>query len=463
MKRDRYSNSRKDEVIGRYESGLKAGKFGYFEVDELETIINHYMDDANPQEAMNAVRYGQRLHPNSTTLLTKQARLYADTGEISKALSIIEYIRTIDSGDDDANLLKGEILLRKGMREQAMEIFDQLKRESNKDCAILLNIAYALNDSRMFDEALHFLEEAIAIEPKNTDVFYEMAFSLEQKEMFDEAVIIYNKILDIAPYSNEAWYNLGQIHMFHEDYGQAIDAYEYAYAVTPNDFQSLFQKANAMLLSGRFQEAVETYEEYMDYTGESVNTCVLMGECYEKMGNFESAEAIYTKAHGLDEKDIEVLTGLCVCCLEQNKTDQALEYIQKMRNIQGNTCELWIYEAEVHILEEKKAEAIRCYNNALVINPDQPDALIALGKLHADDKKYTTALAYYERAKKAGCEMERLSVLLAHTFFGLADYEMCEKYLKEALSYNPMNIQAFLELCPEAIESPHIDLLKYLD
>lgn len=49
MKRDRYSNSRKDEVIGRYESGLKAGKFGYFEVDELETIINHYMDDANPQ------------------------------------------------------------------------------------------------------------------------------------------------------------------------------------------------------------------------------------------------------------------------------------------------------------------------------------------------------------------------------------------------------------------------------
>ena len=202
MKRDRNPNIRKheDEVVGRYENFIKGEGVGYFEVDELETIINHYMDDAKTEEAMNAVQYGRKLHPNSTSLLVKQARLYADTGKTKEAISIIDYIQTIDSADEDAALLKGEIYLRKGLVDEAMHIFKGMERNAgNDDACTFLNIAYALNDNGRYDDALYFLDKAYAIDKNNTDTLFEQAFSYEQKSEYDKAIETYNRILDLTP------------------------------------------------------------------------------------------------------------------------------------------------------------------------------------------------------------------------------------------------------------------------
>lgn len=456
MKRERSSNRRMDEAIVRYENSVKGGKLGYFEVDELEAIINHYMDGSNPKEAMEAVRYGQRLHPNSTALLTKQAKLYADTGETQKALSIITYVQSIDSGDEDAALLKGEILLRKGMKEEATRIFEELSREGEYDCSTLLNIAYALNDNRLFDEALTYLRKAHAMEEKNTDVLYEIAYCQEQKEQFDDAMLTYNAILDIDPYANEAWFNLGQLHLFHEDYEHAIEAYDYAYAITPTDYQSLFQKANALYLSDHLQEAVEGYEEYMDFTGETANCCILIGECYEKMSDFTAAETFYAKALRLDERNVDALTGLCICALENGDSKLAIGYVEKAREIKGDSSEFWIYEAEAFVIANQQEAAIQCYQNALKINPNQLDALMTLGSLHADLGEYETALSYYERAKRVQNDVEGLSLLLAITFYKMEQYEMSYKHLREAVQENATALQSFFDICPEAMGDPNI-------
>ncbi len=461
MKRDRCSNSRNEEVIGRYENFKKGGNLGYFEVDELEAIINHYMEDANPEEAMNALRYGQRLHPNSTALLTKQARLYAETGETQKALSLLKYVQTIDSGDEDAMLLKGEILLRKGATEEALEIFRKLANEEGNDCDILLNIAYALDDHRLFDEALGYLNKAHEVEKNNTDVLYEICYCLEQKERFDEAIVNYNAILDINPYSNEAWFNLGHLHLFHEDYEQAVEAFDYAYAITPKDYQSLFQKAQSLFQCGRYQEAAEAFEEYMDLTGESADKCVLIGECYEKMGDILSAKIFYEKAWSQDEANVDALTGLCICAIELNDEQEAHRFIDKAFKAKGETVEFWIYKAEAYLVNSDKTNkenAIFCYQNALRLDPEQLDSLVSIGSLYADLGEYKAALNFFERAKRVKDDTEGLPILLAITFYKMGDYEMCNKYLEEATKSNPISLQGFIDICPEAIDDPNIDL-----
>lgn len=462
MKRDRIPNNRKDELIGRYENAVKVGKLGYFEVDEFETIINHYMDDAQPEKAMNAVRYGQKLHPNSTSLLTKQARLYAETGETQKALSIIDYIRTIDSGDDDALLLQGEILLRKGLKDEATKIFDEMEKQNDVDTSVLLNIAYAYNDNRMFDDALRVLDKALSLSGNSTDVLFEIAYSLEQKERYDEAIIIYNKILDIAPYSNEAWFNLGQLHMYHEAYEQAIEAYDYAYAITSNDFQSLFQKANALLLCERHLEAAEAYEEYMDFTGESANTCTLLGECYEKMCDYETAESYYMRAWNLEDDNMDALTGLCFCGLELNKAHDVLNYVQRIFEVKGESSECWLYKAEAHIILDDRAAALESYLQSLSIDPNQVNAILAVANLYMQGGEYEIALEYFQKAKRLQNNLEGISIPLSIIFYKLKDYTLCAKYFNESKEAYNIAAEAFLEYCPEALEDPNItDLIQF--
>ncbi len=462
MKRDRNSNARKceDEIVGRYENSVKAGKLGYFEVDELETIINHYLDDYKTEEAMSAVNFGKKLHPNSTALLTKQARLYFEIGQTGKALSIIDQVQTIDSNDEDALLLKGEIFLRKGLVPDAMAIFREMERNAGEDdSCTFLNIAYVMNDCQRFDDALKLLEKANAIDPNNTDILFEKTYSLEQKEEYDEAIETYNHILDIDPYANEAWFNLGQLFSYKGLYSKAIEAFDYAYTITPTDYQSLFQKANVLFLCEKYQEAAEAYEEYSDLTGETSSTCILIGECLEKMNDVASAEVLYKKAYAMDEKNVDALKGLCICSLDQENPKEALEIANKAIRLAGESSELLIYKAEALVFLEKINEAIICYKRALNLDPQQVDVLIALGNLHVDSGKYEIALHYYQQAKMIQKDADKLPLLLAITFYKLQDYQMCVKHLQESMETNDQTLSLFYDFCPEAIDD--IELKKF--
>lgn len=448
-----------DEIIGRYENSVKAGKLGYFEVDELETIINHYLDDSRPEEAMNAVNFGRKLHPNSTMLLTKQAKLFFETGQTEKALSIIDHVQKIDSCDEDALLLKGEIFLRKGLTQEAMSIFKEMERNAGKDdSCTFLNIAYVMNDCQRFDDALRFLEKADAIDPNNTDILFEKTYSLEQKEEYDEAINTYNRILDIDPYSNEAWFNLGQLLSYQGQYNKAVEAFDYAYTITPKDYQSLFQKANVLFLCEKYQEAAAAYEEYSDFTGETSSTCILIGECLEKMSDYANAEALYKRAYNMDEKNIDALKGLCVCSLDQENPEEALHIADKAIQLAGESSELLIYKAEALVFLEKIDKAIKCYKRALDLDPCQVDVLIALGNLHVDTGQYEIALHYYQQAKTIQNDADKLPLLLAITFYKLQDYQMCVKHLHESLESNDQTLDIFYEFCPEAVDD--IELKK---
>ncbi len=458
MKKDRYPNigKREDEVISRYENSVRGGTPGYFEVDEMETIINHYMDDEMPGKAMDAIQYGRKLHPNSTSLIVKQARLYADTGQPQEALSIIKYIETIDSGDEDAVLLKGEILLRTGQKDEAMKTFKSLEDGAEYDYGICLNIAYALNDNRMFDDAIRYLLKAEKNDPNNTDILFELAYSLEQKEELSLAIDTYNRILDLTPYSNEAWFSIGQLHLKLEHYAEASEAFDYAYTIKPSDYQSLFQKADALLCCEQYQESVEALEEYADLTGESANTNILLGECYGKTYDFNTAKKYYRKAVDLDKNCAAGWEGLCICCLELEDEEGALRYVEKLFKLKGATSDFWRYRADAYTIGQKFKMAIYCYQKSLALDEDQPNVILRIGNLYAEQQKYDIALHYYQKVQMMQADIEGLPLVLAISFYKTEDYPMCVKNLNKAIEADAMNYMTFINYCPEAENDPKL-------
>jgi len=452
-----FPGNRLKEMVRRYEQSAKENHNDYFDVDELEEIIEHYIFKKKIKNALNVISFGQKLHPGSVALKTKQVSILMETGENEKALSLIDDLLLIEHDDLELLFLKGEALLALGKEEEAKELFQKISESGNSIPEIYLDIAYIYIERLNFETATHFLEKGFDVSPDNVDIWFELAFCYEQTGENKEAIRIYNKILDADPYSNEAWFNTGQLYFLEEEYEKAAEAFDFAYISGENDYVALLQKAHALFQCDRFQTAIETYREYAELTDFPSFSYVFIGECFEKMEDFDAAKTMYRLALEKEPQNPDAWTGLCICSMEQEQFEESLIYIEEALKIDSNVSEYWIYMAEAYVNLNQNEEALECYLHALAINPEQLDTFVALGNLYLDADDYAKALEYYEKAESLDKdkEAEGLSLLFAITYYKMEKKEEALRFFIDAVAKDAESKELFFEFCPEANEDPN--------
>jgi tetratricopeptide (TPR) repeat protein len=224
-------------------------------VEEFENIAEYYLRRGRTKDSSKAVEFGMKLHPGSTVLKAKRAKIYLAMGEISKAYQLLS---TLSEADYETVLLKIEALVRMERYGEAQKLVNSLTADNSGDLDnILLDIAYIYLEHDNFEEAAQYLLKGFQINPRNIDLLFELAFCYEQLEENEKAIQIYNRILDLDPFSGEAWFNLGQIYYTLQVFQKAIEAYEFVLAVDPTDTLALLQKAHAHFQLDQFQKAIE--------------------------------------------------------------------------------------------------------------------------------------------------------------------------------------------------------------
>ena len=63
------------ELVSRFEKYLSGTATGYFDVDEMERIVEYYLLYGRTRDSLNAVELGKKLHPSSSALDTKRAKI----------------------------------------------------------------------------------------------------------------------------------------------------------------------------------------------------------------------------------------------------------------------------------------------------------------------------------------------------------------------------------------------------
>ena len=98
------------EILGRFENMLEYEQPSFFDVYDFERIIDHYLDGNHFTRAIDAVAHGIRQHPGSSTLMIKEAQVYAEKGESQKALDMVKSIEIVENSNPEMYMLKGMIL-----------------------------------------------------------------------------------------------------------------------------------------------------------------------------------------------------------------------------------------------------------------------------------------------------------------------------------------------------------------
>lgn len=437
------------ELVERYEKYLTGAAPGYFDVYEMERIVEYYLSHGLTKDSLNALELGQKLHPSSSLLDTKRAKIYLSTGDTNKALRILTNL--VEDSDTEVTYLKIEALAKLERSQEAYELAEMLIDGENDDVDWLcVDVAMLFMAESEFNFALKVLKKGDTFNPENTDLLFDMAFCLEQTFKYSEAEEIYLRIIKIDSFLGEAWFNLGQIYFLQDDYEKAIEAYEYAMVINEKDTISLIQKAHSHFQLDQWSQALEDYLAYSETVTEKWQVWLFIGECYEKLENYAKSLYYYKLSYAEIPENYEALIGISICLLEMELFEESLEYIQKALKLSDELADAWVYLAEANVGLNKLKEALEAYHQAVSIDPNQPDTLLAMANIYMDFADFQTALKYYELVYSFDTTREFIELFIAVASFYVGNYDDVAKFLEMAIHRNLDAAGMFIEMCPDA-------------
>ena len=103
MNTDRFKNYEEDvkQLVLDFESMDKRGNSRFYDVDQIETIIDFYLDTADSEMLEKSVRYGERLFPASNEIRLRRAHLLCFKERYNEALGILKQLLRIEPDDTD--------------------------------------------------------------------------------------------------------------------------------------------------------------------------------------------------------------------------------------------------------------------------------------------------------------------------------------------------------------------------
>ena len=438
------------DLIQRYEQFLSGKAKGYFDVEELENIVEYYLSRGRTKDCDGAIDLGLQLHPNNTALKTKRAKIYLVTGDNQKALRVLNSLA--ESTDYEVILLKIEVFIKLLMINEAKALSEKLIVDESDDLDnVCLDIAYLYLAQGEHETALEFLEKGYAFNPKNSELLYELAFCNEQTEEFGKAISANLQIIEIDPFANEAWFNLGQLYFALQEFPKALDAYEYALAIDEKDSLTCIQKAHVHFQLNQFEEAIETYLEYKKMTAYGFwQTDIFIAESYEKLERYEEAITYYKMSLEAHTDNYDALTGIAICLLELEKFNESKSFIERALVLNNEAPDAWVYMAEAYIGMDDADNALLSYLKSLAFDPEQPDTLMAVANICMEKAEFELALTYYFAAKDKDETIEFVNLFIAVCYFKLFDLEKTAYYLQKSVLIDKDASVLFIELCPEA-------------
>lgn len=364
------------EDVERFEFQLSKNAVGFFDSDQLEGIIDHYIINGNYSKAQTASDIGIYHFPYNAFFYIRKAQSMSGLGQLKEALTVLAKAEEIESISLDLVITKATIFSQLRDSKTSIKYYKEallLAENEDKD-EIYLDLATELEALKDFTGAISVLEEAMRLNPKNEGALHEISYCLDQLGDLKKTVVIFNQFLDENPYSFTAWYNLGNTYSKLEQFDNAILAYEYCIAINETFAAAYFNKGNACLSSEKFKEAVESFEKCIELDGPDPLTYCYLGEAHEQSDELLTAWDYYKKSLEMAPELAEAWLGLGIIRDLQGDPKDSLKYIEKAIELEPQIDGYYhVYAGALENAGEIELAKIN-YLKCLTLEPENEDA-----------------------------------------------------------------------------------------
>ena len=431
-----FSSENSNLPLSRFELMLKTNSVYFFDADEFEQIILHYIDNGKISLANKALQLGLEQHPNSVSLQLVQVELLLIDEKIDAAERVLNRLLEIEPTNSEVYVQKATIYSKKGLHKKAIEALKQALEYAEDDVDIhsMIGMEYLFIDD--FESARVSFAKCLDVEYDNYSSLYNVVYCFDMLEQHAEAIDFLVQHIDKDPYSEVAWHQLGRQYYIVENYEKALEAFDYAILIDEQFIGAHLEKAKTLEKLKRYEEAIEFYHITMEMDTPTPYAYLRIGKCYEALGNEKMALDFYDKTVNEDPLLDKGWLALTDAYLRRGEYVKALYYIEKAIGIDEENNEYWIKLAEINLKMNLFEEAIRAYQKSIELHDDQLETFIALSDTLHFIGKYQKAVQVLEKASEIYKDNAEIIYRMAGFTYLLGDITEALQFLETALQLN---------------------------
>jgi tetratricopeptide (TPR) repeat protein len=371
---EEYLNEEMSAAVSRYETMVRESGSSYFDVHEFEIIFDYYFSQRKYRQARQVLKMARSQHPAALSLELKEAQILVEKGKAREALEKIALVESIDRNNENLYLLKGSAFLLLDQMDKAQQYYEIAIGLTEDKEEWILNISYTFEKIGQYKRAIYLLEKYLEENDETEDILWELAIFYEQDGQDDNALIYYDRFLNLNPFSESCWYNKGVILNQLERFEDAIEAFDFVLAINPDYNSALFNKGNTYANMDMHEEAIKAYNEFLLSNENHPMTLNYIGESYDKLNDKNMAYQYFRKARAADPSYSEPWYGLAGIMLDKDNPYEALYYIKKALKLKENNPDYLFLLGKVNIKLEFFEEALKAFQDVLLIDPDDEEA-----------------------------------------------------------------------------------------
>ena len=255
-------------------------------------------------------------------------------------------------------------LYQSGNLEEAETKANELLNQFPDEITVLNILAEIQDGKGQTEEAIKTYEKALQVNLNSPETHFNLGLVFHRLGRNKEANTSYQKAISLKPDFINAYFNLGLVYQNVQDYKKATENYQKAIELQPNFHEAIGALGTTLQAQGKLEEAIQRYQKALSIQPDAKNHFNLAAG-FRTQGSLDLAIEHFEKSLSIDDKNSHALTSLGDALWHKGKTK----------------------------------EALRKFNQALVINPDNSIANYNLAVFLSDNNDLEKALIHFQNSK----------------------------------------------------------------
>ncbi|WP_438962343.1 tetratricopeptide repeat protein [Nonlabens sp.] len=442
--------------IKKFELMLKSNAVGFFDSEEFEQIVEHYLESGKMNMARKAAHLGLSQHPSSVTIKLLQAEILVFDNEFDKAHEILNQLYELQPHNSEIYIQKANIFSKTDEHEKAVELLKKALEltEDQADVYNLIGMEYLFIED--YKQAKENFISCLELDDTDYSALYNIIYCFDFLKEHKGAIDFLNQFLNNNPYSEVAWHQVGKQNFDLKMYDKALSAFDFAIISDELFVGAYLEKGKVLEKLGKYNEAIENYQITLKLDDPTSFAYLRLGKCYEKLGAHELAIKFFKKTVKEDPLLDKGWIALVDYYSTQLNYQKALSYIEKATEIDEENALYWIRYAKLNkklnFFEESEhgyRRAIELGNYELDTWLERSDILLQLGEIEAVVSNLEHGLEFYP-------EDAEIEYRLAGAYFKTNDLIKARFHLQNAFKNDPECIVLLENLYPQVWKSNEV-------
>jgi tetratricopeptide (TPR) repeat protein len=447
------ANESPNQPIAKFESMLKTDDVYFFDAEDFEDIIHHYLNHGKIALAKKAIKIGLKQHPGSIELKLLDVEVLVFENNLDKAERLLNQLQLLDSTNEEIYIQRANIYSKKDNHEAAITLLNKALELSadNLDIYSLLGMEYLFMDD--FKLAKECFMKCVGFDEQDYSSLYNVIYCFEFLEDYEGAIIYLNEYLERNPYCEVAWHQLGKQYFSRKMYNEALAAFDFAIISDDSFIGAYFEKGKVLEKLGKFTEAIENYENTIKIEDPTSHAYLRIGKCYEKLGNDEMAKYYYYQTVHEDPLLDKGWLAITNFYFGKSNFEKALYYINKALNIDGENPFYWKKYAGINASLKNYDQADFAFKQAVDLGNYELDTWLDWADIARANKDYRSALHILAQGQEFYPESSEIQYRIAGFHFLDNDRINARICLIDALKNDSEKFTLFQKEFPEFSES----------